>query len=79
MYQDTSAGAQSLSRVRLFSTPWTVARQVPLSMEFPKQEHWTGLPFLPPANLPDPGIKPISLASPALPADSLPSGPPGKP
>ena len=79
MYQYTSANAQLLSRVRLFATPWAVARQVPLSMEFPKQEHWTGLPFLPPANLPDPGIKPISLVSPALAGEFFTTLPPGKP
>ena len=79
MYQYTSANAQLLSRVRLFATPWAVARQVPLSMEFPKQEHWTGLPFLPPANLPDPGIKPISLVSPALAGRLFNTEPPGKP
>ena len=57
-------------------TPWTVAHQAPLSMEFSKQEYWSGLPFLSPGDLPDPGIKP---ESPALPADSLPSEPQGKP
>ena len=50
----------SLSRVRLFATPWTVARQVPLSMEFSRQEYWSGLPFPTPADLLDPGIKPTS-------------------
>ena len=49
-------------------TPWTVARQVPLSMGFSKQEHWSGLPFSSPGDLPDPGIKP---GSPSLQADSL--------
>ena len=41
------------SPVRLLATPWTVARQVPLSMGFPRQEHWSGLPFPPPGDLPD--------------------------
>ena len=41
-------------------TPWTVARQAPLSMRFPKQEYWSGLPFPSPGNLPDPGIEPMS-------------------
>ena len=41
-------------------TPWTVARQVPLSMEFSRQEYWSGLPFLSPGDLPDPKIKPGS-------------------
>ena len=43
-----------LSRVQLFATPWTVARQAPLSMEFARQEYLTGLPFPPPGDLPDP-------------------------
>jgi len=49
---------KSLSRVRLFVTPWTVARQVPLSMEFSRQEYWSGLPFPSPGDLSDPGIEP---------------------
>ena len=67
--------AQALSRVRLFVTPWTVARQAPLSMEFSQQEYWTGLPCLSPGDLPNLGIEPRSLA---LQADSLPSEPSGK-
>ena len=47
-------------------TPWTVACQAPLSMGFSRQEYCSGLPFLPPGDLPDPGIKPRSLVSPAL-------------
>ena len=54
------------SHVRFFMTLWTVASQVPLSMEFSRQEYWSGLPFPPPGNLPDPGIEPMSLMSPAL-------------
>ena len=50
-------------------TPWTVACQAPLSMGFPRQDYWNGLPFPSPRDLPDPGIKP---GSPALQADSLP-------
>ena len=50
------------SRVRLFATLWTVACQVPLSMGFSRQEYWSGLPFLPPENLPEL----TSLMSPAL-------------
>ena len=49
--------AQSLSRVRLFETPWTVACQSPLSRGFSRQEHWSGLPFPPPEDFPNPGIK----------------------
>ena len=67
---------QSLSRVRLCMTPWTVARQAPLSMGFSKQEYQSGLPFPSPGDLPDPGIKP---GSPSLQTDSLLSEPPGKP
>ena len=67
---------ESLSHVQLSATPWTIPLQVPLSMEFPRQEYWSGLPFPPPADLPNPGIKPRSLA---LQMDSLPSEPPGKP
>ena len=55
-----------LSCVWLFVTLWTVARQAALSMRFPRQEYWSGLPFLPPRYLPDPGIKLASLASSAL-------------
>ena len=44
------------------AVPWTVAHQVPLSMVFPRQEYWSGLPFPPPGYLSDPGIKPVSLA-----------------
>ena len=55
-----------LSFIELFATPWTVAHQAPLSLGFSRQEYWNGLPFLPPGNLPNPGIEPASLASPAL-------------
>ena len=54
--------AQSCSRVCLFATPWTVAHRALRSMEFSRQEYWSGLPFPPPGDLPDPGIEPISLA-----------------
>ena len=54
------------SRVQFFVTLWTVARQVPLSMEFSRQEYWSGLPCPPPGDLPKPGIEPTSLMSPAL-------------
>ena len=66
---------KSLSRVRLFATPWTVAYQAPPSMGFSRQECWSGLPFPSPGDLLVPGIKP---RSPALRADALPSEPPGK-
>ena len=61
---------QSLSRVQLFATPWTVAHQAPLSMGFTRQEYWSGLPFPSPGDLPEPGVEPRSLA---LKANSLPS------
>ena len=53
---------KSLSRVRLFVTPWTVANQAPPSMGFSRQEYWTGLPFPTPEDLPDSGIEPESPA-----------------
>ena len=65
---------KSLSRVRLFVTPWTVAHQIPPSMKFSRQEYWSGLPFPSPEHLPNPGFKP---GSPTLQADALPSEPPG--
>ena len=48
--------------LRLFVTPWTIARQAPLGMGFPGQEYWSGLPCLPAGDLPDPGINPVSLS-----------------
>ena len=51
---------KSLSHVRLFATPWTVAYQAPQSMRFSRQEYWSGLPFPSPGDLPNPGIKPVS-------------------
>ena len=45
-----------------FATPWTVTHQAPLSMEFPRQEYWSGLPFTSPGDLPYPGFEPVSLA-----------------
>ena len=59
---------ESLSHVRLFVTPWTVAYQAPLSMGFSRQEYWSGLPFPSPGDLPDPGIE---LGFPALEADAV--------
>ena len=67
---------KSLSRVRLFVTPRTVAYQAFQSMGFSRQEYWSGLPFLSPEDLPNPGIEP---GSPALEADALPTEPPVKP
>ena len=56
----------SFSRAQLCMTPWTVAHQAPLSMGFSRQEYWSGVPFLTPGDLPDSGIEPASLVSPAL-------------
>ena len=67
---------KSLNRAGPFSTPWTVACWVPLSMGFSRQEYWSGLPFPSPVNLSVPGIEP---ESPTLQADSLPSEPPENP
>ena len=69
-----SGGFVVKSRLTLAS-PWGLDRQAPLSMGFPRQEYWSGLPFPFPGDLPNPGIEP---ASPALQADALPSDPPGK-
>ena len=70
------ACVQSLSRVWLFATPWTISHQAPLSTGFPRQEYWSGLPFPAPGDFPNPGIE---LRSPTWQADTLPSEPPGKP
>ena len=59
----------ALSHIQLFVTPWTVTCHAPLSRGFPSQEYWSGFPFPPLEDLPDPGIE---TASPALQADSLP-------
>ena len=67
---------KSLSHVQLFVTPWTVAWQALLSMEFSRPEYWSGLSLPFPGALPNPGIEPTS---PASQVDSLPSEPPGKP
>ena len=60
------------------ATPWTVACQVPLSMEFSRQEYWSRLPFPSPGDLPYPGFKPTSLASPALAVGFFTTVPPGR-
>ena len=58
--------ACSLRCVRLFANPWTVAHQASVSVGLSRQDYWSGLPFLPPEDLSDPGIKPGSPVSPAL-------------
>ena len=67
--------AQSLDRAQLFVAPWTVTHQTLPSMDFSRQEYWSGLPFPTLGDLSDPGIEP---ESPTLQADSLPSELPGK-
>ena len=71
--------AKSLSHVRLFTTPWTVAHKALLFMGFSRQEYWSGLPCPTPGDLPNPGIESASPVVPALQKDSLPTEPPGKP
>ena len=70
--------ALSLSHVQLFVAPQTVDHQAPLSMEFSKQEYWSGLPFPTPGDLPNPGIEPASLASPLLAGGFFTNESPGK-
>ena len=67
---------KSLSRIHLSVTSWTVACQAPLSIGFPRQEYWSGLSFLSPGNLPNPGIEPVS---PILAGGFFTMEPPGKP
>ena len=73
---DTDNGSVSCSVISDSVTPGTIALQAPLSMGFSRPEYWSGLPFAPPGDFPEPGTEP---RSPAFQADSLPSGPPGKP
>jgi len=68
-----------LSCVQLFATLWTVVYQAPLSMEFSRQEHCSGLPCPPPGDLPDPGIEPACSTSSALASGFFPTSAPGKP
>ena len=71
--------ASLLSHAQLFATPWTVARQAPLSMGFFMQDTGVDCHTVPPGDLPDAGIKPDSPVSPSLQADSLPTEPGGSP
>ena len=71
--------AQLLNSVQLFATPWTGTCQAPLSMEFFRQQYWSGLPFPSSGNLPDPGIEPTSLLSPSLACGFFTIASPGKP
>ena len=66
-------------RIDIYTLPWTIAYQAPLSMGFPRQECWGGLPLSSPGDLPHPGIETLSPASsPALTGDSLLTESPGK-
>ena len=71
-------GCIVLSHVQLFVTPWIVACRAPLSMRFPRQEYWSKFPLPSPGDLPNPGIEPTSLVSPALAGGFFTIVPPGK-
>ena len=75
MLNTSHCTAQLLSWVELFTTPWTVA--CPPSMEFFRQEYWSGLSFHPPGDLPDPETEPMSSASPTLAGRLFTTEPPG--
>ena len=68
-----------VSYVRLFAPEWTEAHQAPLSLRFPRQEYWSGLPCPPPGDLSDPGIEPTTPESPAWAGGFFTTEPPGKP
>ena len=74
--QSSWRGVLGVAGVRLFATLWTLAHQAPLSVEFSRQEYWSGLPFPSPGNLPNPGVEP---RSPELQAEPLPPELLGKP
>ena len=71
--------AQSASHVPLFVTPWSIVCWAPLSIGFPRQDYWGGLPFPPPVDLPNPGIELTSLSSPVLAGRFFITDPPKKP
>jgi len=66
LYVSSHVCVLMVSRVRVFANPWTIVCHVSLSMGFPRQEYWSGLPLPTPGDLPDPGIEPTSLKAPAL-------------
>ena len=78
-WRDLAAAAAAVSHVRFFATPWTVAHQTPLYMEFSKQGYWSELPFLTAGDFPDPRIEPSSSVSPALADGFFTTAPLGKP
>ena len=77
-YSAYTVGAWVVSHVQLLMSLWMVAHQVSPSMGFSRQEYWSGLPFSPPGDLPNPGIKLMSPESPALSAGFSTTEPPGK-
>ena len=79
IYLSGGGGVWSLSCVQLFMTPWTVARQAPLSMGLPRQEYWSGLPFPSPGNLPDQGLNPYLLQVSCIAGGFFTPEPSGKP
>ena len=68
-----------LTHIQIFASPRTVAHQAPLSMGFSRQEYWRGLSCPPSGDLPNPGIEPASLKSPALAGRFFTTETPGKP
>ena len=66
MHAQSLQSCSTVCNTRLYATLWTVTHQAPLSMGFSRQEYWSGLPFLPPGDLPDTGIEPAVPVSPAL-------------
>ena len=68
----------SCSVVSDSATPWTIAHHAPVSMEFSRQKYWSGLPFASPEDHADPGIQPVSLASPASAGGFFTTAPPEK-
>ena len=67
VYLSAFGGGLVVKSCLTLATPWTIARQAPLPMEFCRQEYWSGLPFPSPGRLPDPGIELESVASPVFP------------
>ena len=79
LHYNQNRSCATCCHVHLFVTPWAVAFQAPLSMQFSRQEYWKGLPFPPRGDLPDSGVEPAPPVSAALQADSLSSDSLGKP
>ena len=75
-FHTLASSSRVLSHIWLFATLWTIAHQTPLFVEFSRQEYWSGLPFSSPGDLLDPGIEPVSPASPALAGEFFTTAPP---